>query len=339
MHSFVFAKKNDFLNVNHSKHHLKLSYTMPSVYLKKINKTVPLASVTSCNVYHNYTGRDGTFTSCKQHRMEGETVCKQHFAMLEQRIHDLKDDLPRNSICYHEKNTIKIDYRNHLVVYFDNIRKYIYTFRFANDSTCYCLQPLNVYKQENDSLDSILSPAIGVFSDTYVISSGIVATFPAILDFMENETREILNSIYNPDISDIILEYVDIRKTKINVINKRYEQFSRNFSYSTKEEKINLFRFQFKQMFPWSEVFVHSSTVLNLLYSIVVGMVLVKLPERLDIKHYAVVLRRLENLKAQSYKRGYCKTPEIEFVSLQGLEIEPSALENAFQTYMKTLEM
>jgi hypothetical protein len=309
---------------------------MPSVYLKKINKTVQLSSVTSCNVYNNYTGRDGTFISCKHHRMEGETVCKQHAAIIEQRIHDLKKDLPRNSICYHEKNTIKIDYRNHLVVYIDNIRRYIYTFRFANDSTCYCLQSLNVYNQENGV---ILSPARGVFSDTYIISNCIVSYFPVILDFVENETHDILNSIYNSDISDIIMEYVDIRQAKLNTINNRYKKFFQKFAFSKKEDKIVLFQFEFKSLFPWSEVFAHNSNFMNIVYSLIVGITLVKLPEHLNIKDYTDVLQRLEKLKVQCYKRGYCKTPEIELVSLEGLDIEKSALENAFQTYMKTLEM
>ena len=322
-----------------------------SIYVKKIKKTIPVSTKTTCNVYNNYTNKDGSYTSCKLPRVKGETICKHHSIALEQKINDIYMDEQIFLNKEQEKNnSIKIDYRRNLVIYSDKDNVYVY--RFVNNNLLSCLDCVNIFSKDKvfekanetgSETQKILSPIdqTNPFSSYSVkvscskrIASSIISHYPSILDFIENETTEIIESIYPSDISDIIISYTDIRNTKHNTFVYRCKQYLKEFGYSCPDKKLYLFGYHYKTIFPWNEILLSHPKFIDIMYSSIVGTVLFDYSKDFTLKDFKEVLERLKKIKFESYKKGYCECPDIEFQSLPGIGIEKSTIENEYHNYL-----
>lgn len=273
-----------------------------NIYIKKLVKR-PLANKTSCNAYSRFVHDDGSLRPCAFPRVEGDTVCKHHATIQEQRF-TCNDEINIIDDEY-KTETIKIDYKNHVLV--KKRRMTTEVFRFINDSTVHCLH-----------LEKTFQKGVGFISKQnmkyYNCSNriDILDQCPHILDFFENEIKEVVESVYPSYIANIIMSYTDVKAVHRVVHFYRLRHLLNPMYLLNDEDMYTYFRFKVKRLFTSSDVLASKPRNIDHCYRTILHYIAIY-KGRLSNDHFKLLLNRLKLLKLQSYKQNLCDTPEIEF--------------------------
>jgi hypothetical protein len=278
-----------------------------NIYVKKQTKTI-LDGKTSCNAYSRPVNQDGSLIPCKFSRIKGDTICKHHSKVFEQEYIYDSDMFCINYNHMQHKIIMKIDYKNHILILKKQNMTEVY--RFINDDTLYGLKSEITFHHELGFLDELKKRH---FINTNKVT--ILNQCPFILDFFENEIKEVVDSVYPSYISDIIMSYTDIPSVKRIMYFYRLRNILNPLYKLNYDDMYIYLRFKFKYLLSWSEILVSKPDHIDLFYNtILISMLIYK--NKLSIDTFTPLLTRLKQLKQTAYKQNYCSTPDIELIEI-----------------------